>query len=387
MHDVQLRANLAASTIDRGEHRRPSQLGLRRLAVWVSLLASLTVGLGARAATIDDLYLYEVPVTDEQASSREAALALAFKGVVARLIGKRANEIPVNLANEARRATEYVQQFRYVSLSARRSTATGARTRQALSVRFDPSAMERLIVDAGLPIWGRTRPSVLVWAALDDGRARAFASSEADQGITAAVRAVARQRGIPLLAPLLDVQDMAQLKLANLWGGFEAPLLAASRRYQADTIVALRVLPEGGRWTSRWTFVGGGMTDSWQASGNTPANAAAAGANVLADKVSSAFAPQASDSDTTIVIRVRGVSSLTDYARATDYLTKLDSVREFGIRSVEADMVEYQIAVFGGLAQFDRVVTLGNVLERAPGSVSVAASAGASSFPVYVLRR
>src|SRR5258706_5789879 len=55
--------------------------------------------------------------------------------------------------------------------------------------------------------------------------------------------AVADERGLPVTLPLLDVQDLRAVTFADVWGGFEDRVAAASVRYRADALLIGRVRP------------------------------------------------------------------------------------------------------------------------------------------------
>src|SRR5258706_15949695 len=55
--------------------------------------------------------------------------------------------------------------------------------------------------------------------------------------------AVADERGLPVTLPLLDVQDLRAVTFADVWGGFEDRVAAASARYRADALLIGRVRP------------------------------------------------------------------------------------------------------------------------------------------------
>src|SRR5262249_13131842 len=115
-------------------------------------------------------------------------------------------------------AKRYVQRFGY--------NADGT-----LQVGFDGVAVDQLLVQAGLPVWGKERPSTLVWLGGD-----ADSSPNAHEAIERA----ARLRGIPVVWPSAG-------ETAGADSDGSAAALAA--RYHADAALVGHASPSGGvRW-------------------------------------------------------------------------------------------------------------------------------------------
>ncbi|NIN35788.1 MAG: DUF2066 domain-containing protein, partial [Gammaproteobacteria bacterium] len=51
----------------------------------------------------------------------------------------------------------------------------------------------------------------------------------------------ARSRGIVLIYPLFDLLDSSNLRVSDIWGGFDYPVLNASNRYYPDLVLTARV--------------------------------------------------------------------------------------------------------------------------------------------------
>ena len=103
-----------------------------------------------------------------------------------------------------------------------------------------PRAVLGLIRDAGLPVWRANRPTVVAWVVLDDGSERRILGAESTHPAIEALRSRARERGVPLRLPLLDLQDLSAVSFTDVWGGFEEGIVAASARYRADAAIDVR---------------------------------------------------------------------------------------------------------------------------------------------------
>ena len=131
------------------------------------LAGALAAALGAGPAAggqVSGLYEADVRVGDRGAGERRRALGQALGEVVVRVSGERSAARNPVVSEALREPDAYLQQFGYVTLG-RPGTGPGSLPVDALHLRaaFDPGEVDRLLGDAGLPIWGRTRPTLVGW--------------------------------------------------------------------------------------------------------------------------------------------------------------------------------------------------------------------------------
>jgi len=70
-----------------------------------------------------------------------------------------------------------------------------------------------------VPIWGKQRPSTLVWLVVEDEGGRRLIGTDEESEYLSVLKERASVRGIPMLIPLLDLEDNARLKPSDVWGG------------------------------------------------------------------------------------------------------------------------------------------------------------------------
>lgn len=192
-----------------------------------------------RAVEVPDLYEAEVPVIDKSEETRETGLGEALIRVITKVTGVRGVRSDPAVAGALERPGGFVQQFRYRMADA--AGEPGGTQPWRLWARFDPRAVDGLIRDAGLRVWGRVRPAVMVWVAVERSGTRRLLGGEALPDLAGIVRDTARQRGIPVVLPLLDLKDQSTIRVGDVWGGFRDRIQAASARYQANVIFTGRV--------------------------------------------------------------------------------------------------------------------------------------------------
>jgi uncharacterized protein len=318
---------------------------IRENFFWPCLAAGMLFVLAsapAQGARVPGLYQAEVEYEGDRNAGFRAALAV----VLVRITGRRdAAERP-----EARPlfadASAFAQQFR--------EPAPGR-----LWAAFDGAALERELARLGLPVWGAERPSTLLWIAIDAAGGRRFvvaASPEQEEEVEVheAVAAAAERRGIPVVFPLLDAEDRAQASFAEVWGGFEEAIRAASERYAVDAILVGRLSAEdGGR--GRWSLYTAEGEERWTGE-------LVESIDRVADLHAARFSVVASGEARVVRLVVSGVASVEDYGRVSRFLGGLTAVESLGVERVEGERITFRVAMRGEAATLDEAIRLGGLL-------------------------
>jgi hypothetical protein len=292
----------------------------RCLSSWLALLPARLVVASARAVTVPDLYETAQPVD----GSRDAAFVEALKTVLVRVSGQRDAATRVGDVSDPRK---YVQRF-------------GFTADNVLEVGFDSASVDRLLSNAGLPIWGRERPATVVMFGAEDGGSWRWLASDTPTQERDAIERVARQRGLPLKWPVMDAQERAA-------ASSDAPgLLQTAERYGADAVLLGR--SRGG--VVQWTLIS--REGAAQASGGVDA-----GVHLAADTFARVFAAQASSLGS-VVVEVGGISNLDAYAATLNYLEGMTLVRGVALEQVTGEKMRFRLAVRGDAATLRRAIAL-----------------------------
>ncbi|MEJ2646488.1 MAG: DUF2066 domain-containing protein [Gammaproteobacteria bacterium] len=344
-----------------------------RIRVWLGcLLLPVLMWTGnVPAAPVEHLFQAEVPVADQGAGERGAAVHKALADVLVRLTGEQDVAQQPAAANLLSNPDRFVQQYRY-----RRKPPPDVKPSSTsalwLWVRFDARGVEKAVRQAGLPLWGRERPLTLIWLAVQDGNQRYLVASDADSDMRRAVQREAHRRGVPVLFPLLDLEDQSRVQFPDVWGGFVGVVTDASKRYHApDVLIGRLAHQSGGNWTARWTMELDGDEINWVASDPSVDTVLAAGIDGAADRLAARLAVSpGSGGQTQLSLTVDGVQSLADYARVSKYLASLTPVQQLDITRVDGSQVTFGLELDGATGTLDQAIALGSVLQPVSGSDS-----------------
>jgi hypothetical protein len=318
------------------------------------------------AAAAGGLFESEVVVSSQSPAERGSALHSALSEVLVRVAGR--NNV---LATEPAQALladpgKLVQQYRY-------HTRPGSQPPVlVLWVRFDEASIRQGLQQQGLSYWGKERPDTLVWLAVEDRGRRYVVAAGDDSDVRQQVELAARQRGVPIVFPLMDLEDQSRARFSDIWGGFFDSVLQASERYSPQAVLIGRLnRSASGGWSSRWHLQVGGKPSAWSDSRSDLAQLSQQGIDDAADILASQFAVATGSnagSDRT-TIEISGVDSLADYARINAYLEALTSVTDMQLTQVDGPSLKYSLRLNGSLQDLTRTVAIGSVLEPAVGGM------------------
>jgi hypothetical protein len=350
---------------------------------WLLFLAAFISVPWAFAEQVDRLYEAMVPVSGQSAQARGDGIRAAFAKVMVKVSGERGLINQPELAGILKKASAYVRQYRYKSLEDTSGVAAPDSADRLLWVQFDERAVNRLLRQSGVPVWGGTRPSVLVWLGQEQGPGRDMLSLEREPRLREQLDEVGSSRGLSFIWPLMDVADRNAIQVSDLWGGFEERIRRASTRYQPDVILVGRMTRQGaGSWRGEWLLYLPDKVNRWQSRANNKTALASDGLNQASDTLALRYAPQhRAEGDAQIRIRVYGLTRLEDYTLVKQYLQSLAMIEQLDLLSADSEKVNFKVRIHGSREALERGIQLGSVLEPVE-SLGLAAPIGGSKTEV-----
>jgi len=331
----------------------------RLFIVLISLLAT-----NSFAAEVANLYQSPIPVASQSEQERKQLAPQALRQVILKVVGDRSALDLTDLNPLIGRAESLVQQFQYERINDINADLTQP-DRLALLLTFNQSSLNQSLTNLGLPIWSKTRPEVLVWLALDDGQSRTLIGSEnSEHNIASLLVQSADARGLPILLPVMDLQDQAQVKFADVWGDFSQSIESASQRYApAVTLIARVSLKNAGTSQVHWHAIINGQSESWQSRGDL-ATALNAGIEELTDRLARRFTQVVSrhQFDQQLSLHIDNVRSYADYSRLIGYLSNLQYVTDVQVAKLAAEQVALTLSFKGDVNVLNRTLAIGRVL-------------------------
>jgi hypothetical protein len=324
---------------------------------WIlaAFAAVLCVGVAhtLRAATFPDLFTVTVVPTPGTAGQRSEIERLGMVQLLTRITGRRDAATFPELADLLARSSSYVNRY-------------GALDRERIQVGFRDTIVNDL-TQLNWPVWGAERPLTLVWLAVDFGDGQRALMAETPNNVEWSpefaqfmldlreqLDTVARERGLPLTYPLLDLQDLATVGFAEIWGGFDGLIEAASQRYAGDAQLIGRISVSPFGVDARWSLLDEGSS---RAIFGTDVRG---GLEWLADQYAAEFSVAGGTRSSQI--SVLGVTSIEDYGRVMSYLESLSILQSVDVEGLDGGTLNLRIAARGDDRIVERLLTLGGVL-------------------------
>lgn len=335
---------------------RVSLNGARRLlvALWLCMLAG---PLAAR--DVSGLYNASVAVKDRSPAERSRASAAALAEVLVKLTGNRRTPNDASARPLLGRASTLLLQYAYGN------APDGSLT---LNAHFDEQVLARELEERGVGTWGKQRPETVVFLIVDDAQGRSLVGGEAPGKLSAALKHKADARALPVLLPLMDIEESNQLGAAQESQAVLDGAVALAARYGAAAVLVGHLREASAEvWEVRWRLDIDGETLAWSQEGALADAVIEEGVDALGDALARRYAePGMLAGAERVSLAVVGVRSAQDYARLARYLDSLDSISALFLRSVDNQRLVYEITARGGRAALAQSIGFGHVLAPVP---------------------
>lgn len=308
------------------------------------------------AKVIPDLYGINIPVASQGDDEREQALKDAFRQVIVKVSGFSEVLGKAPIKKELKNADNYVRSYSYSSI--KDSSAF------MLHVEFSPSLLQPLLKQAGFTPWTSARPTMLVWMVVRDAKKPPILIDQNSTHVVAKIfRQAAVARGIPLIFPMGDIDEITSTQTDSIIAENSEALLKPSMRYAPDVFVLIDVFIHTANSVEiHWLFVNGGDRLSGSEQNTSFAAGIDASVNSLADTL--AHSARFSTTKTNyITLQVTDLTGASDYQAIMRYLKHLNGVVSVQLLDVTTNEANFQIAAKISEAELKKEIGFSSLLE------------------------
>ncbi|HEY7886205.1 MAG TPA: DUF2066 domain-containing protein [Cellvibrionaceae bacterium] len=321
----------------------------------------------AEADQVIDLYSADTLVRTQSEAQRAAGAKRALAEALVRITGMpNAADNPV-VRDALNRAQDYIYEYSYLSTDDTIEGPDGeAVAASKLLLKFSAVQVQALLREAGLAFWPANRPSVLVWTVTNtqEGLTRAQ-----DTDMRQHLRQQAAVRGLPVVLPLLDLEDYLALPAESLWQLEQGAIREASERYRASAILVMRSSQTSNdRWRGNWQLIHneGSVSGDSEADSNEALMAEAL--NRVADRFAALYAIHPSEGEAgSVVVSVNNVDDFATYKAIERYLTDLALVLRVELSALTDNRLLLRLFTEGDIAQLENTLALDTRLVPASG--------------------
>ena len=316
-----------------------------RIRVLVILLAFI-IG-SVSASEQEAIFSAEVMLKSKTLAERNAAIKRALSQVLQRLLVGESNAVlqqpAVQLLLDD--APLMVRQYHYTSPA--KIEASG-KDQHRMHVIFDETTVQEHLQDSRLSFWIGPRPKILVFMNIEKGRQLEFFDAESMSNIDNSLTKAAREAGLVLLYPLMDLEDhknIAAIDSATVDNQAFLPLLW---RYGVDVVLAGKIRSSKKCWQSDWVLYFQQELTRWQDECSQPdaiGNVAVQGAYRY---LSSYYAVNSDAMEiNTAMLKITGINGKNDMKRVIDYLKSVALIQSVTFNRIERGNHYFEINYAG----------------------------------------
>ena len=332
------------------------------------LLLSLLVLIPLQPATaviIDDLYTIELPVANQTTELRLKAFGEAFRQVLTKVSGSDEAQKSPGIARLAPDSSRYIKQFSYVTRPGVDAEGTDAKLLY-LKVDFDQQLIEQLLRSRNFPVWGRERPSsLLVINSQTQGKTRLVAA-DATPEIVDMLDSAALNRGVPILLPLMDLEDIRLISSADVTSRRFDTIGIMAARYGPDALVIGEIMQQGAAsWQGAWEARFAQQIFKWKFKADSQQLVIEQLINHLAAVLALEYALENNQrSGQDLLLQVSSMSDVSRLVSVQKYLESLNVVESVYVSLISGEQVTFRLKLRNSVEDLQRLIEFGDVLEQ-----------------------
>lgn len=327
----------------------------RNALAWAVLLPFCA---GLPATEVSDLYRTALTVPSKAETARPEAFRRGLEqvlGKVVRIEDQKSAGVNALLAKPEDAVLEFVY------------PGTVKDGQPILQVDYDAERIKKQLGSRGIGVFGSARPELMVWIAVEDDQPARILGPDAMPDWNRLIGELAAARGLPVTLPLGDLADAQSLSPGDIATGNAERLMAASQRYEAEAILAGRIVrkPEG--YEADWRLYRSPREERWQGKSADLREILNTGITGTYSRIATHFAARGAGT-APLELRVGGIASLDDVNQVTAYLGKLSTVAKAELLSLETDEALFKVSVRGGRESLKQSLAMGSRLRPDDGS-------------------
>lgn len=293
-----------------------------------------------------DLYHTEVQLTGSE-KAESLAKKEGLVNVLVKVSGQQTiadNEVVKKALTQSDR---YVTQMSFVDYDdAPRAMKLGYNSKMVLS----------LLTQAEVGIWETPRKSVLIWIVNEYNYQRSIIWEQSNNSLITRIKDAANERGLPVMFPVGDFDDVTSIEIPDLWGNFKKPIADASERYNPQAILVVKVRGNSSTWTlfdstPQYLVTTSKKSIEGRASGSVQlADMVNEVSDYFAKTYTKNLAAVASESET---VSIKGIHTTRSFFTIEKQLQQMNSVASVQVNTAQGDKVTYTLSLLGDYQQFN----------------------------------
>ncbi|HSW68821.1 MAG TPA: DUF2066 domain-containing protein [Gammaproteobacteria bacterium] len=314
-------------------------------------LCSANAALGIR---VTSLYQGSVPAKSQSEPERNRLASQALAQVLVKVSGNNDTLNNPQIKTYLGKARDLMQEFSYVPTT----HLPGETTPYLLQLNFDPEAINKILRDTSVPIWGQNRPLLIIWLDYEiPGHPAEMIGADSGGNISSMLKFSAERRGVPVIFPALDVEDLGQIAVNDIISTNIPKLMAAAKRYESDAILIGRITQDSGKYNTQWKLVLGNDQWGWNITGNTLPDIFTAMTDHVGTALAGRFATVVANTvQSSFIVKIIHVPEAGDFVEVMNYIKHLTPVADVQLEQVSGDAIILRISLRGTKESFEKAL-------------------------------
>ncbi|MGB2271549.1 MAG: DUF2066 domain-containing protein [Pseudomonadales bacterium] len=214
-----------------------------------------------------------------------------------------------------------------------------------LQLVFQAEAIKTLLRQAGAPFWQANRPGVLVWLVEQQANDRVLVNAANAPHFYRVLNRRAEARGIPLIQPLLDLEEASQINADDVWA-LSVPIInKASERYDNGAVLVGKLSQAYDKsWFGQWTLLYRGERKIEYFRGSDLSKYFGLGTDMVADRLAADYAVVTSQQQgRDLTIKFSGVKGHNDYVALSEYLRQVPALKSIQLSHIDGEFCYFSL--------------------------------------------
>jgi hypothetical protein len=230
-----------------------------------------------------------------------------------------------------------------------------------LNIVFQADAVKELLRQAVAPFWQANRPGVLVWLVEQSGDQRRMINADIAPDVFRALDRGAEARGVPLIQPLLDLEEASLISASDIWDLSVATINLASNRYDNGAVLVGKFSQAYDKsWFGQWMLLYKGERQVEHYRGNALADYFIQGSDMVADRLAADYAVAGNQEQLSksLTIKFSGIRNPADYLALSEYLRQVPALKTIQLSHVDGEHCYFSLDGSNDVAQLRALIEL-----------------------------
>jgi len=345
------------------DENRQTMKSHKLLALLSVLLGSLSLPAGA--VTVEDLFTVELSVADQTTSLRLESFSRAFRQVIVKVSGSDDALRSPAFERPIESSARYVKQFRYINRSLPEDDESDV-GRLYLRIDFDQQLIESLLREHNFPVWGRERPSTLLVISYDVNENIKLVSQDSTPSLVEVLDQAASTHAVPVLFPLMDLEDIALVKISDVVSREFGKIQTMAVRYAPDALLVGQVLGRSGQgWRGDWEVRFADQIFKWKFEAPSRRQVIDQVIRHLSKILALEYALEDHRRvEQTLLLSVTALEGIDNLIKVQKYLKSLNVVESVHVAMINGDVITYRLRLRNDPEDLQRLIDFGDVLEQ-----------------------